>query len=337
MRRTASNTGTHASHRTYRPVILIVVAALVAALLPTAKQLSASAAVAGAGTPDQFVYDEAGRLRAVIDFEGDAAKYRYDKLGNQLGIDRAPVTSLSLLQVLPNAGRAGTVVSVFGAGFSATPADDVVRFGSVAATVTAATTTKLTVTVPAGVATGTVTVTVAGVTATSDSSFSVLPAGPAIGSVTPLKARSGDVLTIAGSGFDTDRTRDVVWIGTAAAVVTAATATQLKVVVPPGLPQGQVSVTTAYGSVSSVNRFYAIPSAVDLATVCTAKATLGSTFIPACANGFTGFDGSQNHNYTVSFPAACVGGETAGSRAANSVPRRLCLGCRLRPSRATAW
>ena len=50
----------------------------------------------------------------------------------------------------PNAGPVGTAVTITGANFSSTASNNIVYFGAVKATVTAATTTTLTVTVPAG-------------------------------------------------------------------------------------------------------------------------------------------------------------------------------------------
>src|SRR5579872_6537300 len=59
---------------------------------------------------------------------------------------QAPViTSFS-----PASGAIGTIVTITGAGFNATAANNIVFFGATMATVTAASTTSLTVTVPVG-------------------------------------------------------------------------------------------------------------------------------------------------------------------------------------------
>lgn len=73
----------------------------------------------------------------------------------------------------PATGAVGTTVTITGTNFSTTVANNTVMFNGVVATVTAATSTQLTVTVPTGASTGTITVTVGSSTATSTSTFTV--------------------------------------------------------------------------------------------------------------------------------------------------------------------
>lgn len=84
----------------------------------------------------------------------------------------------------PSSGLVGTVITITGTNFSSTPANNTVKFNGTLATVTAATATSLTVTVPTGATTGIVTVTTAGGTATSTGSFTVTAAGGTTGSPT---------------------------------------------------------------------------------------------------------------------------------------------------------
>ncbi len=54
-----------------------------------------------------YVYDPLGRLVAVIDDPGASnavAVYRYDSVGNLLGIDRYPATTVSLIEFSPRQG-----------------------------------------------------------------------------------------------------------------------------------------------------------------------------------------------------------------------------------------
>ncbi len=85
------------------------------------------------------------------------------------GPDAPTVTSIT--SFAPTSGFVGTSVTITGTGFSSTLANNTVRFGSVTATVTAATATSLTVTVPEGATTNpiTVLVTEGGVTRTAAS------------------------------------------------------------------------------------------------------------------------------------------------------------------------
>jgi len=76
-------------------------------------------------------------------------------------------TPPSMGTFVPTAGPVGTIVTIDGTFFSPVPAENLVRFNNnVAATVTAATPTRLTVTVPAAASTGPISVTTAGVTST---------------------------------------------------------------------------------------------------------------------------------------------------------------------------
>jgi FG-GAP-like repeat/IPT/TIG domain/Secretion system C-terminal sorting domain len=73
----------------------------------------------------------------------------------------------------PTSGPIGTLVKIFGANFSTVSANNIVYFGATKATVTAATATQLTVTVPKGATYQPITVTVGGFTAFSNSPFIV--------------------------------------------------------------------------------------------------------------------------------------------------------------------
>ncbi|OGU12173.1 MAG: hypothetical protein A2075_10040 [Geobacteraceae bacterium GWC2_58_44] len=80
-------------------------------------------------------------------------------------------TPPSIASFSPAAGRPGSAVVITGVYFSAVAAENVVKFNGVAATVTAATPTTLTVKVPAAAKTGPVSVTTAGVTASSETNI----------------------------------------------------------------------------------------------------------------------------------------------------------------------
>ena len=85
----------------------------------------------------------------------------------------------SISSVAPLKGPIGTSVTITGNNFSATPAANIVRFGTVTATVTAATATSLTVTVPPGASYKPITVTTGGLTAYSYNPFDITFSGPA--------------------------------------------------------------------------------------------------------------------------------------------------------------
>jgi uncharacterized protein (TIGR02145 family) len=77
----------------------------------------------------------------------------------------------SITSFTPTSGPIGTSATITGSNFSTTPSENIVWFGAVKATVTSATLTSLTVTVPAGASYQPITVTVNGLTAYSNNPF----------------------------------------------------------------------------------------------------------------------------------------------------------------------
>jgi hypothetical protein len=73
----------------------------------------------------------------------------------------------------PSSGLVGSSVTITGTNFDPLAANNTVKFNGTTASVSTASTTSLSVTVPSGASTGTITVTTAGGTATSGSSFTV--------------------------------------------------------------------------------------------------------------------------------------------------------------------
>ena len=88
--------------------------------------LLCSSAAEGQPAPIQYGYDELGRLTAVVDADGNTAIYNYDAVGNLLSIQRINATGIpdpvAITAVVATQGRVGSAVSIFGKGFSATPA-----------------------------------------------------------------------------------------------------------------------------------------------------------------------------------------------------------------------
>lgn len=229
---------------------------MVAALLP-----GAATPAAASGTPIKYVHDEAGRLVGVINTDGSAARYSYDKVGNVTAIARFTATQLSIVEFTPNAAPAGASVTIWGSGFSANPSLDTVKFNGTTASVGSADANKLVVTVPQGATSGTISVTVGASSATSLDPFTVgAGSGPAVTGFSPPAVAPGDQLTINGSGFDTRSGNDLVKLGgdVRGAVLTAS-ATQLTVLVPDGIDHGPISVTTPGGSSTSSNELFALP------------------------------------------------------------------------------
>ena len=215
-----------------------------------------------------YVYDQLGRLMAVIDPATDTAIYSYDAVGNLLGITRQNSATLAIFQFTPDKGPVGTTVTIYGTGFSATPASNTVKFNGTTTSVLTATTTVLTANVPAGATNGPISVTVAGVTATSASNFTVGVGGaPTITSFSPIVGTSGTSVTITGTNYDGATTKNKVSFNPAYATVTTASATSLGVTVPVGAQSGPISVATVNGSATSASDFFVTPVGVQPADV----------------------------------------------------------------------
>jgi N-acetylneuraminic acid mutarotase len=80
---------------------------------------------------------------------------------------------LAITSFSPAKGKVGSTVTITGTSFSATASNNTALFGTLAATVTAATSTQLTVTVPVGAVDGKISVAVSGTTVQSATDFIV--------------------------------------------------------------------------------------------------------------------------------------------------------------------
>lgn len=124
----------------------------------------------GQGQTSRYVYDEDGRLRAVIAPTGEAAVYEYDAAGNFTAIRRLGADALELLTFAPRSGLPGTVVIFYGVGFGA-GVSGVTFGGGAAGTLLGFTNSTVTAVVPEGVATGPVTINTARGTVTTAAPF----------------------------------------------------------------------------------------------------------------------------------------------------------------------
>ncbi|WP_455753186.1 RHS repeat-associated core domain-containing protein [Streptomyces chartreusis] len=186
---------------------------------------------------------------------GETARYRYDKAGNRLGVDRFASSSVSVLSVVPVHAAPGAKVTISGTGFSSIAANNAVTFGGSKASVSSASVTRLAVTVPAGAVSGKVAVTVGGASAEAAESFTVASSGPTISKVEPSSGAPGAEVVISGDGFAAAATENVVRFNGLVAVVKHHTRTSLTVEVPPNARTGRVELDTPDGSVTAPGDF----------------------------------------------------------------------------------
>src|SRR5574341_455506 len=124
--------------RTLKMIILMLVCAL-----------ASWPAIAQQGGATRYVYDDNGRLRAVISPAGEAAVYSYDPAGNITEIRRIAANVITILGFTPKSGAEGDRVQILGTGFGANVASNTVAFNGIAAQVIEADRNRILATVPA--------------------------------------------------------------------------------------------------------------------------------------------------------------------------------------------
>lgn len=129
---------------------------IVAFCVMSASPLGSSPARARQGDATSFVYDEDGRLRAVLSTTGEAVVYEYDAAGNFTAIRRLTPDDLELLGFSPTRGPVGTLVTIFGTGFN--QGVNSVSFNGAPATIVRSNLVSVVALVPDGATTGPVSV-----------------------------------------------------------------------------------------------------------------------------------------------------------------------------------
>jgi YD repeat-containing protein len=162
--------------------------------------ITVTTAQAQQGGTTQYVYDDNGRLTAVISPSGEAAVYEYDAAGNFTAIRRVTADQFQIFSFSPSRGSVGDSVTVIGVGFDGV---SVAALNGTAATITAVTTSAVTITVPEGATTGPITLSGPRGAASSANSFAVVPkvqVSPGFVTLNPSEATT--FVAIVGGGMD---------------------------------------------------------------------------------------------------------------------------------------
>lgn len=256
--------------------------------------------VAGYADAQTYAYDGNGRLVAATVSSGESVRYVYDDMGNLQQVISVPAGSLSIFALTPNHGSPGVPVTIRGQGFSASAADNAVRFQGTAATVTAATATALTTSVPAGAVTGPVSVTVAGKTVTSDDSFVVDGTGlpPTITSVTPGIVDVGAAVTALGSHLQPVLGQTSLLLNDQVVKPTSTADTTITFVAPGTVGSGRVVIQTPFGVARSSGDLVIVPSVIGAASIgAVGRMTPSSPLtlsVPASKYGVVLFDAADS-------------------------------------------
>ncbi len=162
----------------------------------------------------------------------------------------------------PGSGTSGTTLTINGTSFSPVASENSVTINGVAAIVTSSSSTSITVIVPPAASTGPISVTVDGNTATTTplDNFTVIPI---IISLTPSSGVIGTLVTIAGTGFNSVISKNVVTVDGITATVVSASGTSLSFVIPANASNGLVSVST--GGRTVTNYFIVDPTITSFA------------------------------------------------------------------------
>src|SRR6266571_3145400 len=198
----------------------------------------------------------------------------------------------------PASGPVGTAVTITGTNFDPVASNNEVKFNGVLATVTSASATSLTATVPSGATTGSITVTTRGGTATIATNFTVITS-PVITGFTPTSGPVGTAVTITGANFDASvPSNNIVRFNGTQAIISTVTSTSITTTVPQGATTGPITVTTPQGTATSAESFTVIvplPSITGFSPsqgkAGTNVTITGQNFDPAPANNQVRFNG----------------------------------------------
>jgi len=258
------------------------------------------------------VYDEAGRLVAVVDSGGDTVTYSYDAVGNLLSISRHSSASISIIAFTPGKGAIGTSVTIYGTAFSTTPSSNTVTFNGIAATVTSSTATRIVTSVPSGATTGLINVTSPAGSISSASAFTVVSSSaPTITSFTPTIGTSGTSVSITGTNFETTAFNNNARFNTTYAQVSSATTTSVSTAVPSGSASGKISIATPNGSAVSADDFFIPPGSytpTDVAVTGRMLAGESKTISLPTANkiGMTLFEGTAGQRAAIKITSSSI-------------------------------
>jgi sugar lactone lactonase YvrE len=148
-----------------------------------------------------------------------------------------------------NKSARGTSIKIQGSGFSETPTKQTVRIGSTAASITAATPTELTVTIPTTSITSKIEITRDSAKALSPNEFIVAPY--AITQLVPGAIVPGDSLLVIGSGFSSVKGKNGVTLGGVVLATGTNTYNAIRAFIPPGSVAGKINVSTGTETASA--------------------------------------------------------------------------------------
>ncbi len=150
-----------------------------------------------------------------------------------------PGSNLTITEIAPDYGKAGTEVTIKGTGFSALKEENEVKLGEISLEVISASATELKVTMPDNGTHNRISVSVLGNTAESTTKFHY---EPIVAGVDKESVKVGDEVTLTGKHFDTDPQLLEVKVGDNVMEIASATLTEIKFKVADGAVSGKITV-----------------------------------------------------------------------------------------------
>ncbi len=241
---------------------------------------------------------------------------------DQAGNTSAPVTQPYTVKpvpvisgLAPSSGGVGTSVTITGANF--TGATAVTFAGVTTQTFTVLSATSIVASVPSGAGTGQIAVVTPGGTAASTATFTVgaTAVAPSITSLSPTSGTAGTTVMLTGTNVA--GATSVIFSGSTLASWTVLSATQLRVVIPAGVPSGRFTVTTVGGSGTSTGSFTVSAPRIKSFTptsgrVGTAVTITGANLTGATAVRFNGTTATFTVVSATSIKAVVPPGATTG-------------------------
>ena len=207
---------------------------------------------------------------------------------------------LEINSISPASGNANTAVTIKGKGFSLILSDDSVRFNGKTAVVTESTDSSMLVSAPVGGSTGNITISVGGQQATGPL-FTYLGSqvpSPTITGISPVSGQAGIQVTITGTQFVADTSKNSVYFNGVKAAVVSASSTQI-VVIAPNSTTGPVGLTVNGNAASGPVFTYVAPVPVITSIVYNGVfAILGQHFGPQPATVTIGGQAAAGFTYS---------------------------------------
>jgi len=243
----------------------------------------------------------------------NVVQYTYDTAGNITNIQRQSDAGFAITSFTPTSGPIGTAVTIYGAGFDPTPANNVVKFNGIVATVTASASGSISTAIPSGATTGPISVTVGTSTATSSQPFTVtVPGAPTISSFSPTIGAVTTTVTVNGSNFDTAAGATTVKINGVTATTTVSDPSTLTFTVPASAASGALTVITSVGTGTASTDFIVPPAGINASDITSSiriapGAPNASISVPAGSkNGIVLFDLQPSVYYSIQLGAIAL-------------------------------